>query len=126
MSRRPSAVRLAAAIGRASQSVDQRTLAGRVVDLLVAQRAVRLWPRIAAAMRRQNLAERGLAPLTVTVAQPLAADVLARLGRAASHAALAVDPSLIGGAVVRYGDVQIDRSVRGRLAELRHRLSPNR
>jgi len=126
VSRRPSALRLASAIKLASQSIDERTLARRAVDLLVTQRAVRLWPRIAAAMRRQDLAERGLLALTVTTAQPLEAATVASLGRRVSHAAFSVDSSLIGGAVVRHGDVQIDQSVRGRLAELRHRLSHNR
>ena len=62
---------------------------------------------------------------TVTSAVPLDADAVARITsslrkRLGSEVALqtAVDPSLIGGAVVDAGDVVIDGSIRTKLARL--------
>jgi F-type H+-transporting ATPase subunit delta len=92
---------------------------GRVEDL----------PRIAAEFQRLDNARQGITLATATSAAPLSPDeiqaVVARLetltgGRVELD--VAVDPSLLGGIVVRVGDRLIDGSVRGRLERLRNQL----
>ena len=92
---------------------------GRVEDL----------PRIAAEFRRLDNARQGITLATAISAAPLTPDevrdLTARLetltgGRVELD--VAVDPSLLGGLVVRVGDRLIDGSVRGRLERLRNQL----
>jgi F-type H+-transporting ATPase subunit delta len=55
-----------------------------------------------------------------------AAEIVEEIGRASGRrieATRAVDPSLIGGIVLRAGSFLADASVRGRLSSLRHELS---
>ena len=92
---------------------------GRIEDL----------PRIAAEFRRLDDERQGIVHATVTSAAELTQDEVRELttrlerstgGRIALD--VEVDPSLLGGLVVRVGDRLIDGSVRGRLERLRNQL----
>ena len=101
-----------------------------LVLLLVRRNRIEQLPRVAAEFRRLDDRRNGLTHATATSAAPLGADetkaITARLeeltgGRIALETA--VDPSLLGGVVVRVGDRLIDGSVRGRLERLRVQLA---
>ena len=101
-----------------------------LVLLLVRRNRIEQLPRVAAEFRRLDDRRNGLTHATATSAAPLGADetkaITARLeeltgGRIALETA--VDPSLLGGVVVRVGDRLIDGSVRGRLERLRGQLA---
>lgn len=73
--------------------------------------------------------QNGIAEATITTAVPLsdsdAADVAVRVGQMLGKRVIAertVDPSIIGGIVIRVGDTLINGSVAGRLAALREQL----
>jgi F-type H+-transporting ATPase subunit delta len=100
-----------------------------LVQLLLKRGRIEQLPRVAAEFRRLDDRRLGLTHATVTSAAPLTPDevraLTARLeqstgGRVALDAQ--VDPSLLGGVVVRVGDRLIDGSVRGRLERLRNQL----
>ena len=101
-----------------------------LILLLVRRGRIEQLPRVAAEFRRLDDRRNGLTHATATSAAPLKADevkaITARLeeltgGRIALETA--VDASLLGGLVVRFGDRLIDGSVRGRLERLRHQLA---
>lgn len=83
-----------------------------------------------AAAYHQLLAERaGRVPVSITSAVPLSesqrASLTSSLTQILSHEptiTLKVDPDIIGGLVIRYGDRVIDTSIRTRLQSLRGRL----
>lgn len=121
---------------RAKQRALRQALAGSVPELFVnfllvvlAKRRQRLLPEIGreyASLLDQKL---GRLHVQVTLAhQPdeqtttrIAAELTRILGRAAiPH--VRVDPAIIGGIVVRYGDRIMDGSIRRRLMSLRSRL----
>ena len=86
-------------------------------------------PRVAAEFRRLDNARQGITLATATSAAPLNPDEVRALtarmeqltgGRVELD--LKIDPSLLGGLVVRIGDRLIDGSVRGRLERLRNQL----
>jgi len=129
------------ALANPATPLDQRLdAAGRVfaklsqpvrnlVLLLVRRGRIEQLPRVAAEFARRDDERNGLAHATATSAAPLGEDeiraIAARLetitgGRIALDTD--VDPSLLGGVVVRIGDRLIDGSVRGRLERLRGRL----
>ena len=92
---------------------------GRIEDL----------PRVAAEFRRLDDDRQGITHATATSATELTAEEIRELtarleqstgGRIALD--VDVDPSLLGGIVVRVGDRLIDGSVRGRLERLRNQL----
>jgi F-type H+-transporting ATPase subunit delta len=92
---------------------------GRIEDL----------PRVAAEFRRLDNARQGITEATATTAAELTQDEIRELtarleqftgGRVELD--VQVDPSLLGGLVVRVGDRLIDGSVRGRLERLRNQL----
>jgi F-type H+-transporting ATPase subunit delta len=104
--------------------------ARNLVLLLVRRNRIRQLPRVAAEFRRLDDRRNGLTHATATSAAKLGPDevkaITARLeeltgGRIALETA--VDPSLLGGLVVRVGDRLIDGSVRGRLDRLRNQLA---
>lgn len=73
--------------------------------------------------------QNGIAEATITTAVPLsdsdAAGVAVRVGQMLGKRVIAertVDPSIIGGIVIRVGDTLINGSVAGRLAALREQL----
>jgi F-type H+-transporting ATPase subunit delta len=101
-----------------------------LVLLLVRRNRIGQLPRVAAEFRRLDDLRNGLTHATATSAAPLGKDevkaITARLedltgGKVALETA--VDPSLLGGLVVRVGDRLIDGSVRGRLERLRNQLA---
>ena len=86
-------------------------------------------PRIAAEFRRLDNHRLGIAPARVVSAAALEpAEVKALIARLEQMTGgrieleQEVDPSLLGGLVVRVGDRLIDGSVRGRLERLRNQL----
>jgi len=101
-----------------------------LILLLVRRGRIEQLPRVAAEFRRLDDRQNGLTHATATSAVPLGADeiraITARLEElTAGKIALetAVDPSLLGGVVVRVGDRLLDGSVRGRLERLRNQLA---
>lgn len=101
-----------------------------LVRLLLRRGRASLLPRLSHEFRRLVNRSAGVVEATVASAVPLEeADVAAlraRLeGMTGAHVRLAasIDPSLIGGLVVRVGDTMIDSSVRGRLERLREQLA---
>ena len=101
-----------------------------LLQLLLHRDRLELLPDIAAAFHERLDQERGIVTAHVTSAAPL--DAAEQDGLAAKLAAYvrrqvrletSVDPGIIGGVVVRIGDLLIDGSVRGRLEALRRRLA---
>ena len=87
-------------------------------------------PEIAAQFDTLKDAAEGMADVTVTSAAPLDAGQLQKISAALSkrlkrevrlHCAL--DPQLIGGAIVRSGDLVIDGSLRSRLERIAYELT---
>jgi F-type H+-transporting ATPase subunit delta len=100
-----------------------------LVKLMLRRGRIDELPRVAAEFRRLDNTRQGIVPATATTAAPLSQDeVRALVGRleqmtgARIELDLQVDPSLLGGLVVRVGDRLIDGSVRGRLERLRNQL----
>jgi len=100
-----------------------------LIQLLLRRGRIEQLPRVAAEFRRLDDERQGITHATATSATPLTPDevraLTARLeqstgGRIALD--VQVDPSLLGGLVVRVGDRLIDGSVRGRLERLRNQL----
>lgn len=118
-------------------TVLQRLFDGRVSDLTL--RFLRLLvdkqrdgqiPGILDAYRALRDERTGTVEATVRVAKPLGADEAERLRGALEARAgqtvrmrIEVDPSLVGGLVVRLGDVVFDRSVKHQLQTLRGQLA---
>jgi F-type H+-transporting ATPase subunit delta len=101
-----------------------------LVLLLLRRGRIEQLPRVATEFARLDDRRNGLTHATATSAAPLGAEeiraITARLeqltgGKVALETA--VDPSLLGGLVVRVGDRLIDGSVRGRLERLRNQLA---
>jgi F-type H+-transporting ATPase subunit delta len=100
-----------------------------LVKLMLRRGRIDQLPRVSTEFRRLDNARQGIVPATATTAAPLSQDeVRALVGRLEQmtggriELALQVDPSLLGGLVVRVGDRLIDGSVRGRLERLRNQL----
>lgn len=75
-------------------------------------------------VRRAEAAE-GVVRIKVVAARPLPAELSQRLAAAVggkADLAVAVDPSLIGGAMVRVGDRLVDGSVKRQLREMHNRM----
>jgi len=65
----------------------------------------------------------GYRPVDVTVAQPLSQEETDKLSRELAEAMntkvdldIRIDPAILGGMIIRYGDKMVDNSVKGRLA----------
>lgn len=91
---------------------------------------VRLLPQIARAFHALLDERAGIEPAVIATAVPLdeaaRRELVERLERESGRrlrASFAVDPDLLGGAVVRVGDHQLDGSLRTRLDLLRQRLA---
>lgn len=100
-----------------------------LIQLMLRRTRIEALPRVAAEFRRLDDDRQGITHATATSATALTQDEIgvltARLeqstgGRIALD--VEVDPSLLGGLVVRVGDRLIDGSVRGRLERLRNQL----
>jgi F-type H+-transporting ATPase subunit delta len=136
-------VRAMSALANPALPVDQRAAAvtallegtaGRqvqnLIQLLLRRGRIEQLPRVAAEFRRLDDQRQGITHATAISATELGPDevraLTARLeqstgGRIALD--VQVDPSLLGGIVVRVGDRLIDGSVRGRLERLRNQLT---
>ena len=100
------------------------------LTVLMDNRRLALLPEIAQQYEELKAEAERVVHVTVTSAQPLAAQDAESLSQAlkrrfGSEIALtqAVDPELIGGAVIDAGDVVIDGSLRGKLARLEASLA---
>jgi F-type H+-transporting ATPase subunit delta len=135
--------RAASALANPALPIDQRSAAvtallegtasrpvQNVIQLLLRRGRIEQLPRVAAEFRRLDDRRQGITHAIATSATPLSPDdiraLTARLeqstgGRIALD--VQVDPSLLGGLVVRVGDRLIDGSVRGRLERLRNQLT---
>ncbi|HYE97150.1 MAG TPA: ATP synthase F1 subunit delta [Rubricoccaceae bacterium] len=102
----------------------------RFVKLLVAKQREELLPEIVAAYVALRDERHGLIEAQVRTARPLGYDESRRLEQALAartgkkvRLRLDVDPSLLGGLVVRVGDRVFDRSLRHQLGLLREQLA---
>ena len=109
------------------KSVSQPVL--NLIGLMLRRGRIEELPRLAAEFRRLDNARQGITLATAISAAPLTQDEIRALterleqftgGRVELD--VQVDPSLLGGLVVRVGDRLIDGSVRGRLERLRNQL----
>ena len=100
-----------------------------LIGLMLRRGRIEELPRLAAEFRRLDDERQGITHATATSASKLTADEV----RALTHRLeqftggrveldVQVDPSLLGGVVVRVGDRLIDGSVRSRLERLRNQL----
>jgi F-type H+-transporting ATPase subunit delta len=115
-------------IGIAGAELDEE---GRnFVRTLADNRRLALLPQIAARFDELKSEAEGVIDVTVTSAAPLddsqrgklAGALERRLGRSV-RLQCATDPALIGGAVLRAGDLVIDGSLRGRLERIAYELT---
>ena len=107
-----------------------RTHVQNLLRILTIKHRMHLVPAILAEFERLAREAQGIREAAVTVARPLSdeerTDIARRLGTALGKEVqihTEVDPSIIGGIVIRVGDQLIDASVAGRLDRLRHQLA---
>ena len=100
-----------------------------LIGLMLRRGRIQELPRLAAEFRRLDDERRGITRATVTSALPLSPDEVRALTERLQSSTggrveieQSVDPSLLGGLVVRLGDRLIDGSVRNRLDRLRNQL----
>jgi F-type H+-transporting ATPase subunit delta len=100
------------------------------VHTLAANRRLGYLPEIAALFRGMKDAAEGVVDVTVTSAAPLdsaqqkaLSSALARKLKRNVRLHCQLDPTLLGGAVLRAGDLVIDGSLRARLDSIAHQLS---
>ena len=100
-----------------------------LIQLLLRRGRIEELPRVAEQFRRLDDERQGITHATATSAAELSPDEIRAIterleattgGRIALD--VQVDPSLLGGLIVRVGDSLIDGSVRGRLERLRNQL----
>jgi F-type H+-transporting ATPase subunit delta len=110
--------------------LDIQPLALNLAKLLVARNRSADAEAVAEAFNRMADEDAGIEHASVTTAVPIAPDELARIEQQLGtslgkrvEAVSTVDPSLIGGVVVRVGDRLIVGSVRTRLKQLRRELA---
>jgi F-type H+-transporting ATPase subunit delta len=101
-----------------------------LLRMLVSQQRIYLLPGVYREFELLDRAARGVTEATVRVARPISdadqrqiADRLAQMTGKMVELHTEIDPSILGGVVVRLGDRLIDASVAGRLQRLRHRLA---
>lgn len=99
------------------------------LHLLVEKRRIGLLPQVQAEFARLVLDFRNIAHATAVSAVPLAPDQLQALERSLEartgkdiELETQVDPSLLGGVLVRIGDTVYDGTVKGKLERLREQL----
>ncbi|MEA2609170.1 MAG: F-type H+-transporting ATPase subunit delta [Chloroflexota bacterium] len=100
-----------------------------LIGLMLRRGRIEELPRLAAEFRRLDNVQQGITLATVTSASPLSKDEIAAVAKRMEaitggrvELEVQVDPSLLGGLVVRVGDRLIDGSVRSRLERLRNQL----
>jgi F-type H+-transporting ATPase subunit delta len=100
-----------------------------LIGLMIRRGRIHELPKVAGEFRRLDNARQGITVATATSAAPLSEDEVRALTERLEQSTdgrveldVRVDPSLLGGLVVRVGDRMIDGSVRGRLERLRNQL----
>jgi F-type H+-transporting ATPase subunit delta len=100
-----------------------------LIGLMLRRGRIQELPRLAREFRRLDDERRGITRASVTSALPLVSDEVRALTEQLERSTggrveldLQIDPSLLGGVVVRLGDRLIDGSVRNRLERLRNQL----
>jgi len=100
-----------------------------LIGLMLRRGRIEQLPRLLAEFRGLDNARQGITLATATSASPLKEDEVRALTERVEQLTggrveldVQVDPSLLGGLVVRVGDRLIDGSVRSRLERLRYRL----
>jgi F-type H+-transporting ATPase subunit delta len=123
----PLETRLATAEDTFGKLVGNKML--NLIGLLLRRGRIEELPRLAAEFRRLDDERQGITHATATSASPLTADEVRALTQRLEQYTggriqldVEVDPSLLGGLVVRVGDRLIDGSVRSRLERLRNQL----
>lgn len=123
----PLETRMATAEATFGRLVGPKVL--NLIRLMLRRGRIQELPRLAAEFRRLDDERQGITRASVTSTLPLEADEVRALEERLAGASgrrvdldLKVDPSLLGGLVVRLGDRLVDGSVRGRLERLRNRL----
>ena len=108
-------------------AVSPQTLA--FVNLLIDKRRITLLPEVAAEFERMVREVKNIAFATATSAVPLSPEQLVALERSLEtrtgmdiELKTDVDPSLMGGVLVRIGDTVLDGTVKGSLERLREQL----
>jgi F-type H+-transporting ATPase subunit delta len=99
------------------------------LNLLIDKRRITLLPEVAAEFERMVREVKNIAFATATTAVPLTAEQLVSLERSLEartgmdiELKTDVDPSLMGGVLVRIGDTVLDGTVKGNLERLREQL----
>jgi len=123
----PLETRLATAEETFGKLVGKKAL--NLIGLLLRRGRIEELPRLAAEFRRLDDERQGIIHATATSASPLTKDEVRALTQRLEQDTggrieldVEVDPSLLGGLVVRVGDRLIDGSVRSRLERLRNQL----
>ena len=123
----PLDARLATAQETFGRLVGRQTL--NLIGLMLRRGRIQELPRLAAEFRRLDDQRQGITHATATSASALTADEVRALTKRLEQETggrvqldVEVDPSLLGGLVVRVGDRLIDGSVRSRLERLRNQL----
>jgi len=123
----PLETRLATADGTFGRLVGRQAL--NLIGLMLRRGRIEQLPRLAAEFRRLDDERKGITHATATSSSSLTQDEVKALTRRLEEYTggrveldVQVDPSLLGGLVVRVGDRLIDGSVRSRLERLRNQL----
>ncbi len=108
---------------------DVKRAIGRFVELLASRHELDLAPNVIDAFEREARKAEGAKEVSVSSAEALSEDHKERLEKAlAKTLGAAVDmrwktePDLIGGAVIRFDDILLDASIKGRLDRLKQQL----
>jgi F-type H+-transporting ATPase subunit delta len=111
-------------------TADLRPRVLNLLRLLVARRRLHLLPQIVRELESLDREARGILEATATVARDISGPEKDEIARRLSeitgkdvHVGTEVDPSILGGIVVRIGDYLIDASVEGRLERLRQEMA---
>lgn len=121
------------ALYRATAGQDGRQAAAsvdRLVERLAERHELHLAPKVIEAFEDEARRAEGVRRVRVTSAEALSeerrrslADAFAEAVEGPVDVRWDIDPSLVGGAVVRYDDVLLDASVKGRLERLKKSLT---
>jgi F-type H+-transporting ATPase subunit delta len=122
------AVRLKAADDALGTRISDKAV--NLIRLLIRRRRIELLPQVAARYEELYERQKGIVRATITSAAPLddaelqaIQSRLSQMTGGTLRTDVNVDPSLLGGVIVRIGDRMIDGSVRGRLERLRNRIA---
>ena len=106
-------------------------LAADFFSLIVEKGRIRLLPEICLEYDKLKASRRNVLPITIFSAQPLDSELLEAIcdkyakiyGAASVQVETALDKQLLGGVCVKIGDIRIDDTLSGRLANLRIALA---